>query len=383
MRGKLSRLQIYLLVALCALLFTSVWSYLSFVSIEQQTTKVAEQDIPLSNTASQLYPLMLDQELSIRNYVYLQDKLSLQQFEIANARMHDILRDIEELDQAHPIMNQLINEEAVPVIVEMEAFHFDQIKRIQDGDIELANELRNLQRSNLNVLRFVDSKIQEDSDAIITRAFEESREASNSARWMILFVSALTFLIFVAFVHSFRVEQSQKALVYKSLHDALTGIPNRRSFDERLEEAWRDARQLNKPLSLILIDIDAFKLYNDTYGHLEGDACLRKVAQVLRRVVKDPATPARYGGEEFAVILPVETASEARELAETIRQEILDLNVAHAGYHPLCKLTVSLGVSTMVPGLYESEKELIARADAALYQSKDKGRNRVTVNNIK
>lgn len=107
------------------------------------------------------------------------------------------------------------------------------------------------------------------------------------------------------------------------------------------------------------------------------------MAQVLRRVVRDPAIPARYGGEEFAVIVPVETASEARELAETIRQEILNMNMDHASYHPLCKLTVSLGVSTVVPGLYESEKELIARADAALYHSKDKGRNRVTVNNIK
>lgn len=383
MRGKLSKLQVYLLVALCALLFTSVWSYLSFISIEQQTTKVAEEDIPLSQTVSQLYPLMLDQELSVRSYVFLQDDLSLQQFEMANARMHDVLRDIGELETAHPIMSQLIAEEALPIITEMEAFHFDQIQRIQQGEIEQANAVRNSQRSNLNMLRFVDSKIQEDSEAIIARAFEESREASNSARWIILFVSALTFLIFTAFVHSFRVERSQKALVYKSLHDALTGIPNRRAFDERLEEAWRDARQLNKPLSLILIDIDAFKLYNDTYGHLEGDACLRKVAQVLRRVVKNPATPARYGGEEFAVILPVETASGARELAEKIRQEILNLNVDHASHHPLCKLTVSLGVSTMVPGLYESEKELIARADAALYQSKDSGRNCVTVNNIK
>lgn len=383
MRGKLSRLQVYLLIALCALLFTSVWSYLSFVSIERQTTRVAEEDIPLSQMVSQLYPLMLDQELSVRSYVFLQDDLSLQQFEMANARMHDVFREIDELESAHPVMNQLVTEETIPIITEMEAFHFKQIQRIQNKEFEQANAVRNAQRSNLNMLRFVDSKIQEDSEAIIARAFEKSREASNSARWMILFVSALTFLIFTAFVHSFRVERSQKALVYKSLHDALTGIPNRRSFDERLEEAWREARHANKPLSLILIDIDAFKLYNDTYGHLEGDACLRKVAQVLRRVVRDPAIPARYGGEEFAVIVPVETASEARELAETIRQEILNMNMDHASYHPLCKLTVSLGVSTVVPGLYESEKELIARADAALYHSKDKGRNRVTVNNIK
>lgn len=370
-------------MALFALLFTSIWSYIAFVNIEHQTDKVADEAIPLSNTASQLYPLMIDQELSVRNYVYLQDALSLQQFEISNARMHDVLNTIEELDQSHPIMNDIISNEALPIISEMESFHREQILRIQNGEVDRANEVRNSQVLNLNRLRMVDSKIQSDSDVIIANAFDESEAASNSARWVILIVSALTFLIFFAFMHSFRVERSQKALIYKSLHDALTGIPNRRAFDERLEETWRDARQQNKPLSLILLDIDAFKSFNDTYGHLEGDACLRRVAQVLQRVVKSPAMPARYGGEEFAVILPVESAAEARELAEEIRHQIMELNIEHLGYHPVCKLTVSLGVSTMVPGLYESEKILIARADEALYQSKDKGRNRVTVQNLK
>ena len=172
MRGKLSRLQVYLLIALCALLFTSVWSYLSFVSIERQTTRVAEEDIPLSQMVSQLYPLMLDQELSVRSYVFLQDDLSLQQFEMANARMHDVFREIDELESAHPVMNQLVTEETIPIITEMEAFHFKQIQRIQNKEFEQANAVRNAQRSNLNMLRFVDSKIQEDSEAIISRAFE-------------------------------------------------------------------------------------------------------------------------------------------------------------------------------------------------------------------
>lgn len=383
MKWQLSKLQLYLLIALGALLFTSVWSYTAFLNIEQQNEKVANEAIPLSNTASQIYPLMLDQELSIRYYVYLQDESSLQQYELANIRMHDVVSEIEELDHSHPIMNQIIEEEALPLIAEMEQFHRQQIGRIQSGRVDEANELRNSQRSNLNILRFVNDKIQEDNQAIILEAFEQSEAAANSARWVILIVSALTFLIFFALVHSFRVERSQKALIYKSLHDALTGIPNRRAFDERLEEAWREARQLNKPLSLILIDIDAFKAFNDTYGHLHGDACLRNVAQVLRRLVKEPALPARYGGEEFAVVMPVESAAEARELAEEIRKEVLALGIDHSGYNPLCKLTVSVGVSTMVPGLYENESELIERADQALYQSKEGGRNRVTVKNIR
>lgn len=137
-------------MALFALLFTSIWSYIAFVNIEHQTDKVADEAIPLSNTASQLYPLMIDQELSVRNYVYLQDALSLQQFEISNARMHDVLNTIEELDQSHPIMNDIISNEALPIISEMESFHREQILRIQNGEVDRANEVRNSQVLNLS-----------------------------------------------------------------------------------------------------------------------------------------------------------------------------------------------------------------------------------------
>lgn len=382
MKWKLSSLQVYLLITLISLIFTSIWSYLSFVNIDRQNNRIVNEAIPIANAASQLYPLVLDQELAVRGFLLSQDNRSLEQFERSNERMHDTLDMIQQFDREHPIMVRIINEDVLPLFENLEAFYFEQIERVQTGNLEEANELRYRTTGSLYGFREVDSKIAIDAESIIRDASERSEAASQSAQWVILIVSILSFLVFIAFLHTIRMERSKQALIYKSLHDALTGIPNRRAFDEALETAWKQAREQNKPISLILLDIDAFKIYNDTFGHLEGDACLRKVAHVIKQMVKEPAVVARYGGEEFAVVLPVEAAAEATELAEAIRLQVLSLGIPHPSYRPEGTLTVSLGVSTMVPDLYQTEDELIRRADKALYQSKEKGRNRVTVMNM-
>lgn len=382
MKWKLSQLQTYLLVALFALIFTSIWSYVSFLNIDKQNERIVKEAIPIASAATQLYPLILDQELSVRGYLLSQDTLSLQQFERSNSRMHETLEIVREFDGQHPIMAQIINEGALPLIEELETFYMNQIQLIQEGDLAQANRQRYSELISLNAFRSVDTKIRGNVDNIIADASARSHLASQSAKWVILIVSALSFLIFFAFLHTFRVERSQQALIHKSLHDALTGIPNRRAFDEALDRFWKEARETNKPLSLLLIDIDAFKSYNDTYGHLEGDACLRKVAQVLKQTVNKPALVARYGGEEFAVLLPSDAQFVATELAEEIRQAVLKLTIAHKSYHPECIVTISIGVATVIPELYQAEDELIRRADKALYQSKEKGRNRVTVMNL-
>lgn len=382
MKWRLSQLQTYLLVALFALIFTSIWSYISFLNIDRQKERIVQEAIPIASAANQLYPLILDQELSVRGYLLSQDTLSLQQFERSNARMHETLDVIRGFDKQHPIMAQIINEDALPLIERLETFYSSQIQLIQQGNILEANSQRYSELVSLNAFRDVDTKIWNDVDNIIADASARADVASRSAKWVILIVSALSFLIFFAFLHTFRVERSQQALIHKSLHDALTGIPNRRAFDEALDRFWKEARENNKPLSLLLIDIDAFKSYNDTYGHLEGDACLRKVAQVLKKTVDKPALVSRYGGEEFAVLIPSDAQFVATELAEKIRQAVLKLNIAHKSYHPECIVTISIGVATMIPELYQGEAELIRRADKALYQSKEKGRNRVTVMNL-
>ncbi len=165
-----------------------------------------------------------------------------------------------------------------------------------------------------------------------------------------------------------------------SHRDGLTGIANRRYFDTVLDREWKSALREKKCLSLVLFDIDYFKKYNDTYGHLAGDDCLCQVAIAASRVTKRPRdTLARYGGEEFAVILPETDLMGAGVCAEKIRAEIEILQIKHESSQINPYVTASIGVSTIVPNLQTTSLQLIKEADLALYQAKRDGRNRVNL----
>jgi len=163
-----------------------------------------------------------------------------------------------------------------------------------------------------------------------------------------------------------------------STQDGLTGVPNRRHFDEALEREWRRAARSQRPLSLLMLDVDYFKFFNDTAGHQAGDDCLREVARTLAASLQRAGdVVARYGGEEFAVLLPETEADRAQQFAETLRQRIEALGIPHAG-SPLANVTASIGVATVVPSHDDSGcEELVRGADIALYEAKRSGRNRV------
>lgn len=152
--------------------------------------------------------------------------------------------------------------------------------------------------------------------------------------------------------------------------DELTGIANRRCFDEYLQREWKRLLREQKPLSLILCDIDFFKAYNDTYGHQAGDECIKQVANIMGRVIKRSADfIARYGGEEFAVILPNTQATGAVQVAETIRSQVKAQAISHAGSQVSKLVTLSLGVASVVPGPESSTDKLITEAEEALYHA--------------
>ncbi len=162
--------------------------------------------------------------------------------------------------------------------------------------------------------------------------------------------------------------------------DGLTQIANRRRFDEYLSQEWRRMRRNQKSLSLILCDIDHFKLYNDTYGHPQGDDCLKQVAQALTQVVKRPADlVARYGGEEFAVVLPDTGIGGATAVAAAMQQAIAQLGLVHKASSTRPYVTISLGVACTVPNTDPSPQALIDQADRALYRAKQQGRDRFQV----
>ncbi len=162
--------------------------------------------------------------------------------------------------------------------------------------------------------------------------------------------------------------------------DGLTGLPNRRSFDDRLEEEWQRAMQRREPLALLLIDVDLFKSFNDLCGHMGGDDCLRRIAKTISEALPRPSDMvSRFGGEEFAVILPNMEAETALEAAESIRTAVSALQVPHAG-SPLGIQTISIGVAATVPMREERADSLLKASDTALYRAKHLGRNRVEVN---
>lgn len=174
-----------------------------------------------------------------------------------------------------------------------------------------------------------------------------------------------------------KLEQTNLELQRLSTIDSLTGVANRRQFDEFLSAEWKRSVELSSPLSLLMIDIDYFKRFNDTYGHQSGDDCLRRVALTIQSHFSRPGDlTARYGGEEFVVVLFNTNHHGARRSAERVRKNIEGLNIPHAGLpHKPGTVTVSIGVATTIPDKRMKYDYLIAEADKALYQAKASGRN--------
>jgi diguanylate cyclase (GGDEF)-like protein len=178
-------------------------------------------------------------------------------------------------------------------------------------------------------------------------------------------------------------EAANKELTRLSNMDGLTQLYNRRYFDNMLKAEISRSQRLSLPISLLICDIDYFKRYNDTYGHLAGDDCIRAVADTIHQHSKRVSdVAARYGGEEFAVILPNTGAEEARAIAESIRHAIELLKLPHGSSSVKSVVSISIGVGAMTPSIHTKPSKLVGLADEALYESKSNGRDRVSVNSI-
>jgi diguanylate cyclase (GGDEF)-like protein len=176
-----------------------------------------------------------------------------------------------------------------------------------------------------------------------------------------------------------QLEEANRKLALMSYIDAMTEVANRRSFDEELAMEWRRSARTRSQLSLLMVDIDGFKSYNDTLGHQAGDRCLRTVAGVIADSVRRAGdTVARYGGDEFAVLLPDTDGRGAAMLAERIRTAVEEQHIVHEAT-PHGRVTSSIGVATMIGRETVDAGELVRAADAALYDAKRGGRNRVWI----
>lgn len=179
------------------------------------------------------------------------------------------------------------------------------------------------------------------------------------------------------FLDRLTIEGQARELRRLSFEDELTGLANRRQAEQKLAKEWARGVRSNRPLSLIMIDVDHFKAFNDTYGHIMGDEVLRQLAQALKREVKRSADlVTRYGGEEFLVLLVETDAVGAQYIAGALKQAVWDLGVVHSGSE-YGRVTISLGVATAHCKAGETPQVLLETADKALYQAKQRGRNQV------
>ncbi len=199
---------------------------------------------------------------------------------------------------------------------------------------------------------------------------------------LILFCILLAVLLLLVLYRYERQRASHLAQIYRanqqldrlSLTDGLTGIPNRRFFDQQYAQEWQRAQREQTPLTLVMLDIDYFKRYNDHYGHVQGDECLKRVASTIARFCQRSAdTLARYGGEEFALILPNTAGAEAQ--VSRIRAAIAELKLPHARSLVSDYVSVSIGYCALVPQGDHTPEQLLCAADDALYQAKEAGRN--------
>lgn len=205
---------------------------------------------------------------------------------------------------------------------------------------------------------------------------------TNNEYRVILISLMLVFSLIILIWVIRKISSIENQLKDASLTDGLTKIANRRSFDIHLKVAWNNCKREQYPLSIMLIDIDYFKKYNDLYGHQKGDECLTRVASIIKaQATRDNDLTARYGGEEFAIILPNTNADSALFLANNLIKSLHQEKIPHKESSFSQYLTLSIGVASIIPSKNSNFLQLIKSADEGLYQSKNKGRNQVNCAN--
>ncbi len=360
-------------VVVILLLQLDTWSRMGFELIRNNIQQT--QYLISMRDAVQKRVMVVQQMISIPGQ-FDRDEISLRYFSLAavysEARLHltqtDLdaaLRDnLNKLDQAvayaEPFYNNMV-----------EALVYEDMSR---ADMEAI--FREGNKASEKVLFMLDRivRLQAERHKDVIQNYEMSR------RYTMLGVVGVFVLILVVVTFAVRASSRQFSHVSRlTIVDELTGIYNRRYFDMVLDEEWKRSMREYSSISMLMIDIDYFKDFNDAYGHQQGDDCLKQVATILSSQVKRASDfCARYGGEEFVIVLPNTTAEHARLLAERIRRAIEDARIRAGADHASLWVTVSIGVATTTAEFEQSSSELVKAADNCLYQSKHNGRNRVS-----
>ncbi len=254
---------------------------------------------------------------------------------------------------------ELTKEEKHPLIAQLSESIGFMLVKIEGREFALEMRIQELQEAN--------EKIDEYSKTLELKVAERTKELQEKNK-------ALTLEIKKRQKIQKALETANEQLVLISNQDGLTGLANRRRFDDYLSREWSAHKRTKKEFSLILCDVDHFKFYNDTYGHREGDDCLKRIAQAIDGCMRRPRDmAARYGGEEFAAILPETGLDGALKMAEKIRSQVEALSIPHESSKICDHVTISLGVAVVTPTSDLTEKGFVEMADISLYEAKQKG----------
>lgn len=254
---------------------------------------------------------------------------------------------------------EFTKEERHPLIAKLSESIGFMLVKIEGREFALEMRIQELQEAN--------EKIDEYSKTLALKVEERTRELQEKNEALILEIEKRQEV-------QRALEMANEKLTMISNQDGLTGLANRRRFDDYLTREWLAHKRTKKEFSLILCDVDHFKFFNDTYGHREGDDCLKRIAQALDGCMRRPRDmAARYGGEEFAAILPETGLEGALQMAENIRLQVAALDIPHESSKVCDHITISLGVAVAVPTPDLTEKDFIEMADLSLYEAKEQG----------
>ena len=381
---------IYLTIgyAVSVILFSIVW-FITSTQIDDHDVLIttSEQSTKKMQVYSSLVDLIrkrayLAQQMILTDDPFEKDEISQSMYSLAS----DFIvkrRELNSLD--------LNSEEKA--ILESQLILYPSILKILDLVSDLT--LEESQEANSKAIRILINEVVPTQGLVIDGFLELSELSKNSIRSasqevqnrrsqhekvrIILLVFIFITSVLVLYLVIRNVLNVENQLFAISRTDALTGLLNRRSFDENIKTEWNRSLRTGKSLSLLLIDVDYFKNYNDLYGHQEGDNCLKSVAKVLENVAhRSDDIVTRYGGEEFAMILPNVDEPGAGMVADRLLKQVRMENIPHEKSEIKPIVTVSIGHATIIANLNQTYQELIDAADNALYQSKHLGRDRAT-----
>jgi len=392
---KMRRLTLTYILALCLIALLSISAF----TIQYSIIKTQENSASIINISGRQRMLSQRAALLASDLVYNQIPA---EHELIKSKLLAVLQ---ELEQAHLLLTQgkMDTQEPHNLSEILQNIYFADPYQLDKQLTTFINEARaladlpltelnphnayylNLKKSAyeqlINTLNIAVQEYQLENEVQISRL--QRVEQSVLALTLLILLGEALFIFRPLFTRikkdTLQLEEQNIELQRLTMLDGLTRIANRRRFDLHLDSELKRAQRLQSPLALVMLDIDNFKKYNDTYGHQGGDECLKAVAACLEQTINRPSDlAARFGGEEFALILPDTPLDGAITIAEKVRQAVEELRIPHRTSQVSPWVTVSGGLAVLLPDETATPQLLISQADAALYESKNNGRNRIS-----